>query len=80
MDDFTYENLTAKFRKDNKLLPSKNERVENCFQFVTEKISCSSSGAIETVKKRIVSLELTFMKKLRESKFAVDRFREDNVQ
>lgn len=79
MDDFSYENLTSKFFLNEKLLASKSERIENCFRFVSEKISCTSY-ALKVIKKRIVSLELTFRKKWHESKCVAKRFADNNVE
>lgn len=78
MDDFSYKMLTSKFFVDDKLLPSKIDRVENCFKFLAEKASCSSAKSSEFVKKKIVSIELTFMKKWREAKSIAGRFSQDN--
>lgn len=81
MDDLSYENLVTKFfKKQNELFASKSQRIENCLSFVNETVSYTSKHAVEVIRKRITSLDLTFMKKWRDSKFDWISFRQSNEE
>lgn len=80
MEMFSYEKLTGQFFANNKLLSSKSQRVDSCLDFLSRNISYGNKNAADTIKKRIISLELTFMKKWRQAECKAERFNEANVQ
>lgn len=80
MCDFSYDTLKSKFFVGSELISTKKERIQKCLDFVSTKTSGLSVKSQKIILKKVSSLELTFMKKWRESKCVADRFRADNVQ
>lgn len=79
MDELLYKNLIAQFFVDKTLICQHSQRIENCFQYVATKLPPLSVRAKETIVKSIKSVEITFLKRWRETKCAnLGLFQQDN--
>lgn len=68
MSGFSYKNLISTFFVNNRLIAARKERIEKCLPFVVGKLRCPSVKSQEDLKNKISSVDVTFMKKWRESK------------
>lgn len=79
MEAFTYGNLIATFFAEEKLIQSRPERLNKCFEYVMHQKYYSSQSSRDAIIKKIESVDATFMKKWRDSKcMKLERFKEDN--
>lgn len=69
--DFSYKTLIAKFFFENKLIAQRNERVDKGFKYVLANVPNSdlSVKLQNVIKTKVGSVETTFFKKWKESKF-----------
>lgn len=77
MDALIYKNLISTFFVE-KTLRSKPDRLKKCFEYVMSVKYYKLEKARENINKKIISLEITFMKKWRESDFVEERFNQEN--
>lgn len=78
-DELLYKNLIAAFFAGRNLIAEHKHRIDNCFNFVAEKLPPLTVRARETILKTIKSVEITFLKRWRKFSYAdLERFQHDN--
>lgn len=78
MDALMYKNLFSLFFVDKTLIENRQERLKKCLEYVKSVKNYSPADDLNKVTKSITSLEVTFMKRWRESNFDEERFTQQN--